>query len=236
MTDICLRRPGVLPLNPTGAEGPRPHERRGVFVTGTDTGIGKTLVSACLVRAWTAVYWKPVQTGSAFEVGDTATVAALADVPPDRLLTPRHRLQAPLSPQAAALLETVDITLDDFVLPTIDRPLVVEGAGGVLVPLSDDALIIDLIERLALPVVVVARTGLGTINHTLLTLMALRTRGLVVAGIVLSGAPNPGNRAALERFGAVPVLAELPRLPQVDAAAVTRLATERIPALLSLLP
>jgi len=93
---------------------------------------------------------------------------------------------------------------------------------------------IDLIAHLALPVVVVARSGLGTINHTLLTLAALRQRRLAVAGVILSGAPNPGNRAALEQFGRVPVLAELPWLPRIDAAAVTRLATERIPALLSL--
>jgi malonyl-CoA O-methyltransferase len=220
----------------TGPGPPRP----GVFVTGTDTGIGKTLVSACLVRAWDAVYWKPVQTGLAEETGDTATVATLADVPPDRLLTPRHALQAPLSPQAAAALEGLAITLDDFVPPAITvtggRPLVVEGAGGVLVPLSDTALMIDLMARLELPVVVVARTGLGTINHTLLTLAALRARRLTVAGVILSGPPNPGNRAAIERFGAVAVLAELPLLPRVDADVVTRLATERVPPLFSLLP
>jgi len=172
------------------------------------------------------------------EPGDTATVAALAGVPPERLLAPRHALRAPLSPQAAAALEGIAIALDDFAPPSPPapgrRPLVVEGAGGVLVPLSDRAMMIDLIAHLALPVVVVARSGLGTINHTLLTLAALRQRRLAVAGVILSGAPNPGNRAALEQFGRVPVLAELPWLPRIDAAAVTRLATERIPALLSL--
>jgi len=206
---------------------------RGVFVTGTDTGVGKTLAAACLVRAWTAHYWKPVQTGLADEAGDSATVATLADVPPERLIPPRHALLAPLAPQAAAVREGVTIALDDFALPAA-APLVVEGAGGVLVPLTADALMVDLMVRLGLPVVVVARTALGTINHTLLTLEALRARRLSVAGIILSGPPDAGNRAAIESFGAVRVLAELPQLPRIDAEAVARLAADRIPPLESL--
>ena len=211
--------------------------RAGVFVTGTDTGVGKTLVSACLVKAWQASYWKPVQTGLADEAGDTATVAHLADVPPDRLSPPRHAFRAPLSPAAAAALEGAAIDLADFRLPeSPGRPMVVEGAGGILVPLADRVLIIDLIARLGLPVLVVARSGLGTINHTLLTLEALRARGLPPVGVVLCGSANPGNRAAIEHFGAVPVVAELTLLPRVDAAAVARLAADRIPALSSLVP
>lgn len=223
-------------MTATDLRDPRHSPPWGVFVTGTDTGVGKTLTSACLVRAWGAAYWKPVQTGLALEPGDTATVADLAAVSPDRLLAPRHTFQAPLSPQAAAALEGVGITLEDFRLPTTGHPMVVEGAGGVLVPLSDTTLMIDLMARLALPVVVVARTDLGTINHTLLTLSALRTRHLRIAGVVLNGPANPDNRAAIEHFGGVPVLADLPRLPRVDSAAVTCLAKERIPALLSVLP
>ena len=211
-------------------------EIQGVFVTGTDTGIGKTLVSACLVRAWNAGYWKPVQTGLASEPDDTATVTTLAALSPDRVQAPRHALQPPLSPQAAAALEQVTITLDDFTLPAMASPLVVEGAGGVLVPLSETTLMIDLIARLGLPVVVVARSGLGTINHTLLTLAALRGRQLPIAGVILSGPPNPGNRLAIQRLGGVPVLAELPWLDLVDSDAISHLATERIPALTSVLP
>ena len=209
---------------------------QGVFVTGTDTGIGKTLVSACLVQAWNASYWKPVQTGLASESDDTATVTALAALPPDRVQAPRHALQTPLSPQAAAALEGVTMSLDDFTLPIIASPLVVEGAGGVLVPLSETALMIDLIARLGLPVVVVARSGLGTINHTLLTLAALRERQLPIAGVILSGSPIPGNRSAIQRFGRVPVLAELPWLDLVDSDVISHLATERIPTLTSILP
>jgi malonyl-CoA O-methyltransferase len=197
---------------------------KGVFVTGTDTGIGKTLVSAVLARAWDADYWKPVQTGLADEAGDTATVAALAGLEPDRLHPPRHAYAAPLSPHAAAALEGCEIALGDFRLPAIDRPLVVEGAGGVLVPLNQHELMIDLIARLGLPAVVAARSTLGTINHTLLTLEALRARKIAILGVVLIGPPSPGNRAAIETFGQVRVLAEIPHLTEVDAAAVDALA------------
>jgi len=213
--------------------------RRGVFVTGTDTGIGKTFAAACLVRAWNAAYWKPAQTGLAEDSGgDSATVARLVDRRDFAPYAPRHALQAPLSPAAAAALEGVRIALADFDCPATDgRPLVVEGAGGVLVPLSETHLMIDLIARLGLPAIVVARGALGTINHTLLTLEALRARRLPVAGVILNGPPDAGTLAAIERFGAVRVIAGLPRLDsEPDAAAVARLAAERIPPLDTLLP
>lgn len=203
---------------------------RGVFVTGTDTGVGKTIVSAALVRAWTADYWKPVQTGLAEEAGDTATVTALAGLDPRRSHRPTHEFAAPLSPHAAAALEGARIALDDFQLPQTHRPLVVEGAGGVLVPLNEHDLMIDLIARLELPVVVVARSTLGTINHTLLTLEALSARGLEVFGVILNGPPSADNAAAITQFGGTRVLAQLPPLGDPDPAAVAALS-RLIPAL-----
>ncbi|MDQ2105429.1 dethiobiotin synthase [Azospirillum isscasi] len=197
---------------------------RGVFVTGTDTGVGKTLVSACLVRAWDAAYWKPLQTGLKDEPGDTPTVAGLAALPAERVHPPAYALAEPLSPLAAADLEGVAIDPGALALPDTGRPLVVEGAGGLMVPVTGDVFIIDLIARFGLPVVLVARSTLGTINHTLLSLEALRARGLAVAGVVLNGPPNPGNRAAIERFGKVPVLAEIPTLSHIDAASVAEAA------------
>jgi dethiobiotin synthase len=197
---------------------------RGVFVTGTDTGIGKTVVSACLARAWQAGYWKPVQTGRTTGDDDTATVAALAGLPTQRVFAPAYALQAPLSPHAAAELEGIRISMDGMAPPETAHPLVVEGAGGVYVPLNDRDFMIDLMARLALPVVLVARSTLGTINHTLLSLAALRARGLLIAGVVLNGPPNAGNRAAIERFGQVRIVAELARIDPLDAAAIERLA------------
>jgi len=208
---------------------------RGVFVTGTDTGIGKTLVSACLVTRWGAAYWKPAQTGIAEDTPDTATVAHLARLPTNRIHPPRHVFQAPLSVEAAAALENATVRLEDFALTETASPLVVEGAGGVLVPLAPGLLMVDLMARLDLPVVLVARTTLGTINHTLLSLQALRARGLGVAGVVLSGPPNPGNRDAIARHGAVRILHELPPLPVVTPASVAQ-AAAFFPAFESLAP
>ena len=197
--------------------------RPGVFVTGTDTGIGKTLVAACLVRAWQADYWKPLQTGLDEDPGDSVVVGTLAGGA-TRVHPPALELQAPLSPEDAAALEHVEFDPDVLRLPDGQAPLVVEGAGGVLVPIGRGQLMTDLIARLGLPVVLVARSGLGTINHTLLSLEALRRRGIRVAGVVLNGPPSPGNRAAIERHGDVRVLAEIPWQAGLDAAAIGRLA------------
>jgi len=193
---------------------------KGVFVTGTDTGIGKTLVSAWLAARWPADYWKPVQSGTDQD-SDADFVAALA--PGCRIHPSAYRLRAPMSPHEAARRDGIRIEMSALSLPATAGPLVVEGAGGVLVPLNDEALMIDLIARLGLPAVVVTGTRLGTINHTLLTLEALRTRGLPVVGVVIDGDPEPVSRAAITRFGGVPVVADLPRLGVISAAAVAAL-------------
>jgi dethiobiotin synthase len=202
---------------------------RGAFVTGTDTGVGKTLVSAILARAWGADYWKPLQTGLADEAGDTETVTRLAALAPARIHAPAFELQAPLAPLAAAALEHCTIDAASLEPPVTSAPLVVEGAGGLYVPIDDTHMMIDLISRLGLPVVLAARSGLGTINHTLLSLHALRQRGIAVMGVVLSGPPNAGNRDAIERFGGARVLFEIPLLANVDAAAVATLAASLPP-------
>ncbi|CAM4361344.1 ATP-dependent dethiobiotin synthetase BioD [Kerstersia similis] len=202
----------------------------GVFVTGTDTGVGKTLVSAVLAHAWQADYWKPLQTGLAEESGDTETVARLAWLPPERLHPPGAALQAPLSPWAAAMLEHTTIDINALQLPATPAPLVVEGAGGLLVPIDAQHLMLDLISRFGLPVVLVARSGLGTINHTLLSLRALADRQVPVLGVIMSGPPSPGNRQAIEHFGKVRVLAEFPHCDTVDAKTIARFAAQ-IPSL-----
>jgi malonyl-CoA O-methyltransferase len=195
----------------------------GLFVTGTDTGVGKTVVSAVLVRALEADYWKPVQAGLDGEA-DAEAVARLAAVSPARIHRPAVSLRAALAPDQAAALEGRRIDLECFELPAAPRPLVVEGAGGVLAPLNERASVADLMLRLGLPVVLVARTTLGTINHTLLSLEALRARGLGVAGVVLDGPPHPANRRAIEARGEVRVLLELEPLAPLDAGAIARVA------------
>jgi dethiobiotin synthase len=192
---------------------------RGLFVTGTDTGVGKTVVSAALMHVLRARgpvrYWKPVQTGIE-EDDDTAVVRTLGACASEEILDDGIRLPRPLSPHASAQLAGVRITIDEVLRPLAGRKSppswIVEGAGGLLVPLNESELMIDLIARLALPVLVVARSGLGTINHTLLTLEALRLRRLDVVGVVMNGAVNPSNKAAIEHYGRVSVVGELPPL------------------------
>jgi dethiobiotin synthase len=170
---------------------------QGFFVTGTDTGVGKTVVSAVLARSRGLGYWKPIQTGSE---SDTETVARLAGCP---VHDQGIRLPHPVSPHLAAQLSSTRIHLED--LPFPQGEWVVEGAGGVLVPVNERETMLDLMTMLGLPVIVAARTTLGTINHTLLTLAALRTRGLTIEKVVLVGERNSHNCEAILQFGRVPV-------------------------------
>jgi malonyl-CoA O-methyltransferase len=209
----------------------RPSERPlGVFVTGTDTGIGKTVVSSCLARAWAADYWKPVQTGLAEDPGDTQTVAALANLLAERLHPPRFAFAAALSPHAAAAMEGKAVRLGDFTLPRSHRPIVVEGAGGALVPLNGEASMADLCTRLGLPAVVVVRDRLGAISHTLMTLEVLRARGAEILGVVMVGEPFADNAEAIAAHGRVRILARLPWAETVGPAEVAAWA-RGLPAL-----
>ena len=204
---------------------------RGLFVTGTDTGVGKTVVSAALMHRFRASvqlkYWKPVQTGIEQD-DDTATVKALGRCADDEVVDGGARLPGPFSPHLSARLSGRTIRMDDL-LEVTDRQRsterwIVEGAGGVLVPLNDRELTADFMVRLGLPVTVVARTSLGTINHTLLTIEALRSRAIEVVGAILVGQPNEENRAAIERYGCLPVLGELPILTPLNPESLALVA------------
>jgi len=192
-----------------------------LIVGGTDTDVGKTVVSALLVQGLGARYWKPVQSGLA-EGSDSQWVQAMLSLPNERLLKESYRLQAPVSPHWAAEQDQVVIDPHRLALPSGDGPLVVETAGGVMTPLGRDWLQIDQIRRWGLPLVLVARSGLGTLNHTLLSLEALRHRSIPVLGLVLNGPLHPDNPRTLEQLGAVPVLAQLPRLEPLNATALQR--------------
>ena len=206
---------------------------RGVFVAGTDTGVGKTVVSAALLYRLRAMhggvrYWKPIQTGID-EDDDTATVRWLTGGDSSAVLDQGVRLKPPVSPHLAARQAGVSIGIDDLVgvvaAQSSHRRWIVEGAGGVLVPVNDRERMVDLMARLGLPAVVVARCTLGTINHTLLTLEALRARSIAVAGVVMVGDPSPDNREAIERYGAVSVLGTLPILNPLSPTALQQAAS-----------
>lgn len=198
---------------------------RGFFVTGTDTDVGKTVVSAWLLAHLDACYWKPVQAGTVPET-DTQMVRRLAELPEDRIVPEAYVLKEPLAPHEAARREGIGIDMAKLVAPQDGRLLIVEGAGGLLVPLNEQDYVIDLIEDLNLPVILVARSTLGTINHTLLSLEALRRRGLVVAGVVINGPESPHNRAAIERYGKTQVIVEIPKLDTVTRSALRQIAPE----------
>jgi dethiobiotin synthetase len=191
-----------------------------LFITGTDTGIGKTITSAWLCMQWGAEYWKPIQSGLS-EQTDSQQLAQLSQT---HIHPERYRLKAPLSPHLAAELEGIKIQLNDFEIPQHSGKLIVEGAGGCLVPLNWRHTMIDLIQHLNLCTVLVARSGLGTINHTTLSLHALKAAHIPVLGVIMVGEPNPANRQAIEHFGEVPVLAELPLLHPPCSATLQTIA------------
>ena len=210
----------------------------GVFVTGTDTGVGKTVLSALLMAAAApdVRYWKPVQTG-ADEDDDTRTVRALAELPPGRVLNAGARHQLPASPHHAAAAEGTGIRLEDLLAPWRARPpgsrWVVEGAGGLLVPLSPTLLMPELVAALGLPVVVAASTRLGAINHTLLTVHQALAAGLEVWGVVMMGPRDESALSGLAAHCPAPVVAEVPWLDPLVARQI-RAAARRLRATPSL--
>ena len=190
-----------------------------IVVSGTDTGIGKTVFSAGLAGFLGGRYWKPVQAGLDDET-DSAAVARLAGLAEDAVLPEAYRLATPASPHLAARLDgiVIDAARLDPPADDPDRPLVIEGAGGLMVPLTEDMLLIDLFARWGLPLVLCARSGLGTLNHTLLSLEALRRRGIAVLGVALIGPPHGENARIIARLGAVKVLGTLPPLDPLAPA------------------
>ena len=208
---------------------------RGLFVTGTDTGVGKTVATAAVLHRYRRVaslrYWKPIQTGVESD-DDTAEVRRLSGCDEDEIFGRGIRLPAPVSPHLAARLSGCSIDIRELAgLVATEPPTtrwIVEGAGGVLVPLNDTQLMTDLMRLLNLPVVVVTRSTLGTINHTLLTLEALRARVLHVVGVLMIGARSTENRIAIERYGCVPVIGEMPWLETMQPDAVASWATAHL--------
>jgi dethiobiotin synthase len=185
-----------------------------VFITGTDTDVGKTIISCLLMAGMRAAYWKPIQSGMP---ADTDFVRTATGLPDKHFLAERYILTQPLSPHLSAARDGITIGMDEISLPDpLPEKLIVEGAGGVLVPLNDRHTMLDLMVRLGLPVIVVARSTLGTINHTCLTVDKLRAARLDVLGVVMNGPLNPDNRRSIEKFARVPVLAEIEPLPEVS--------------------
>jgi dethiobiotin synthetase len=187
---------------------------QGFIVTGTDTGIGKTVFAAAVAGALGATYWKPIQCGLE-DGGDRARAAALSGLPEEKLLPEAYRLALPASPHRAAEAEGTEIRTSKLVLPEVAGPLVVEGAGGLMVPVTRQSLMIDLFASWRLPVVLVARTALGTINHSLLSIEALAGRNIPVIGIAFVGDEAQDTERTIAEMGNVRRLGRLPHLAEL---------------------
>jgi dethiobiotin synthetase len=187
-------------------------------VTGTDTGIGKTLFAAALTAALKGVYWKPVQAGLGGET-DSQIVARLSGM---RVLPEAYRFKLAASPHKAAAAQGVQIDPVKLTLPRTDAPLIAEGAGGLLVPLTEDMLVIDLFARWNVPLILCARTSLGTINHTLLSLEAIRARDIPLLGVVFIGEANEDSQRIIAKIGGVKILGRLPPVAPLGAENLAR--------------
>ena len=191
-----------------------------LIVAATDTDVGKTVVSAMLTLALDAIYWKPIQAGTA-DGTDRQRVAALTGLPEDRFRSERYVLREPLSPHRAAELDGVEIDPRQLELPAdvpAGRWLIIEGAGGVLVPINRSMVQVELFAHWRAPTVLCARTTLGTINHTLLSLEALKRRDIDVLGVIFVGDAMPDTEQTIVEFGGTRSLGRLPFLPQLNAS------------------
>lgn len=196
--------------------------KTGIFITGTNTDIGKTFVSSLLLSAalqqgMSARYFKPLQTGTS---SDCDTVKSLTQVSEDRIVRPVYSFPTPVTPYLAAQIANSEIEINKILKTWHALPegcYIVEGAGGLMVPVWRNLLMRDVIKQLQLPLLIVASTVLGTMNHTLLTVEAARAVGIEVKGIILSGPTSPGLTEILTEFSDVKILAEIPWLEKVDA-------------------
>jgi len=189
------------------------------IVAGTDTGVGKTTVAAMLTLALDGLYWKPIQSGTD-DGTDRQRVQTLTRLPNDRLLPERYVLSRSLSPHRAAELDGVEIKAEALALPAFDRTLIIEGAGGLLVPITRHQLQIDVFANWGAPIILCARTALGTINHTLLSIEALRSRQMQLHGLIFVGDDNPDTMRTIAELSGARHLGLVPWLDRLDRGAL----------------
>lgn len=192
---------------------------KGYWVVGTDTDVGKTVFSSMLVTAMNGSYWKPVQSGL-LDGTDTDFVRTVSELDSGHFIPEIYRLTQPLSPHLSAAIDGKTIDLDHFHWPDSsvikNNFLVMEGAGGVMVPINGSELIVDLMHRLPAPTIIVCRSTLGTINHTLLTVEALKSRNIPIAGFVMNGPKNTDNEKSVRDFTGITHLGSIPPLKQIN--------------------
>ena len=189
------------------------------FVTGIDTDIGKTIISAILVEALEADYWKPIQAGT-LEESDTQIIEQLISNKQSHLFKETYRFKTAASPHYAADVEGIPINYNKFHLPETNNNLIVEGAGGLFVPLTKNHLIIDLIHKLNLPVILVSKNYLGSINHTLSSIYALQSKKIPIAGIIFNGGYVKSSQDFILKYSKIQSLGNIPKIKHISKKSI----------------
>ncbi len=193
-----------------------------LFITGIGTGVGKTIVSAVLVEQLKADYWKVIQSGDLHHT-DTDQVRSLVSNPISKFHPESYRLSQPFSPHKSAALDGIKIDIDQIKIPETSNKLIIEGAGGLMVPLNDTNLIIDLIRQFEAEVILVVKHYLGSINHSLLSLLALKQHGIACKGIIFNGSPDESSESIIEKTSGIAVLGRLPELKEITPESIASL-------------
>jgi dethiobiotin synthase len=196
------------------------------FITATDTDVGKTFISAILCQGLKAAYWKPIQAG---HPKDTCWIKEHTTLPTKNFIKERHIFKMPASPHLASRKENINISLDDFTIPnfSFSNHLIIEGCGGLLVPLNNNGdFVIDLIKKLDIPCLLVTRSSLGTINHTLQSLKLLRSYNIPILSVVMNGEINTENKLAIETYGKIKVIAQINKQNHINNNILQKLFEE----------
>lgn len=196
-------------------------DKQPLFITGIGTGIGKTITSAIVVEKLKADYWKPVQSGD-LDDSDSLKVQAMVSNPITVFHPETYRLTQPYSPHKSADLDGITIDLNKFTLPQTTNQLVIEGAGGLMVPLNSDCLIIDLIKHLGAKVLLVSQNYLGSINHTLLSVSLLKQYNIAIEGIIFNGDSDHYSEDYILNYTGIKLLGRIPQLPFIDAHTIAK--------------
>ncbi len=186
------------------------------IICGTDTDIGKTLISSFFVKGLNSFYWKPIQSGIESQT-DSQTVEKLAQISKEKIIKEAYVFTKPLSPHWAAEIDQKTVNFDKLRLPKVQDSLIVETAGGLMVPITRNFLQIDQIKQWNLPVILVCKSSLGTLNHTLLSIEALERRNIEILGLVVNGEKHLDNPKTLVDFSGIPLIAEFPYIKKIDS-------------------
>ena len=189
------------------------------FITGIGTGIGKTIVSAILTQKLQADYWKPIQSGD-LEQSDSLSIKDLISNTKTLIHPEQYRLSQPLSPHLSARLDGIEIKTQAIQRPVTSNHLIIEGAGGLMVPINEKELILDMIPVLNAKLIIVSQNYLGSINHTLLTLEVLKSRNIQVEGLIFNGEANNESESYIANYSGVRILGHIPKLTSLDQESI----------------